>query len=351
MTSIQNNSGLDYQYDNCYYLNPTFKIDNSDQELNDFLNANFHKNQYSLDIDNSLNECKELAISNQKDLFLVSNLKQNNGLINYTCYVPKVDTNCDFSNITDFVSPFNETLKKLLGPNEDTRKEVKGFFELSSNNFQGDYSTLDKINFNDARCFKLNDGTSNFGKIDTKNENDTTFALYKTDIILDQNMNSNIFNNPNYTNMHTNYETHNTNFQNNFNKSEFESLIDTIKNRFNNYLCDKDRNSLDNVKERAFDDSITSLGNYYNTMFFNLNELSKDISNVYIIAKYDLHRLSYLEKKIKEEKQVLSNLLGFDGASNGKLFDTKYLKNIKLSETIILSLIIIFLIYFYAKKK
>ena len=86
-------------------------------------------------------------------------------------------------------------------------------------------------------------------------------------------------------------------------------------------------------------------------MFSNLDELSKDISNVYTITKYDLYRLNNLEEKIKNEKLVLRNLLGFDGASNGKLFDTLYLKNIKLSETIILSLIIIFLIYFYAKKK
>ena len=67
--------------------------------------------------------------------------------------------------------------------------------------------------------------------------------------------------------------------------------------------------------------------------------------------KKDLYKLNHLEEKIKRKKKNLNNYLGFDGAGNGKLFDTKYLKNVKLSETIILSLIIIFLIFFYAKKK
>lgn len=348
MTNLEDS--LDYQYDNCYYLSSTFKSDNSDVELNDFLNTNFVEKPIDLNIFNPLEECEEEARIKQKDFFLVSNLKQNSGSINYTCYVPKVDANCDFSNISDFVSPFNETLKNLLGRSEDTRREAKGCFELSSNDYQNDYSKLDQYNFDNAQCFKFkfNDETLKFGK---KNENNTTFALYKTDIILEENINSTLFNNANYSNLHSNHETHKTNYNNNFNKSQFESLINTIEDRFRNYLCDQPRNSLDNVKEQAFDDSITNLGNYYNTMFSDLNNLSTDISNVYIIAKYDLYRLSHLEKKIKEEKQVLSNLLGFDGASNGKLFDTKYLKNVKLSETIILSLIIIFLIYFYAKKK
>ena len=199
MTTSESN--LDYQYDNCYYLNPTFKSDNSYVKLNDFLNTNFNK-KVSSTLDNNLNECKEFARTNQKDFFLVSNLKQNIGTIDYTCYVPKVDDNCDFSNISDFVSPFNEILKKLLGLNENTRKEVNsdtGFFQLTNADYQS-LSSLNKNKFNNAKCFNYNND-SNFGKIDTKNENNSTFALYKTDIILDENNDNNIFNNAKYTNM------------------------------------------------------------------------------------------------------------------------------------------------------
>ena len=189
-----------------------------------------------------------------------------------------------------------------------------------------------------------------FGKIDSTNQSNTTFVLYKTDLILDNNTDS-ILNNANINNMYDTFERHNNNYETNFVKNDFNTKLTNIETSFKNYLCDQNNKSLDNNKERLFDESLSALGTHFNTMFTDLDNLSKDISNLYIITKYDLHRLNHLEKKIATEKKILSDLFGFDGASNGKLFDTKYLKNIKLSETIILSLIIIFLIYFYAKKK
>ena len=48
-------------------------------------------------------------------------------------------------------------------------------------------------------------------------------------------------------------------------------------------------------------------------------------------------------------KKDLNNLLGFDGANNGKLSDTKTLKNFKVAENIILILVAILAIFFYAK--
>lgn len=352
---------LDYQYKNCYYLNPSFNLDNSNIPLDDFLNENFIKTRKISTLDDSLNECKEQAKLKKKDFFLVSNLEndETDNTLKYNCYIPKLDSNCDFSNISNFVNPFNQILKKLLGSSSEVRKSVEintGFFEISSNNYQENIlsNPLNKHKFDNAKCFKSknnnSDEFSNFGKIDNNDEKNSTFALYKTDFILDENTN-NIVNSGKYSNMYNNYNTHKDNYENNFVKQDFKNLINSVELKFKDYLCDKDRNTLDNVKERSFDQSISNLGNYYNTMFSNLDELSNDISNVYIITKYDLYRLNNLEEKIKNEKLVLRNLLGFDGASNGKLFDTLYLKNIKLSETIILSLIIIFLIYFYAKKK
>ena len=54
--------------------------------------------------------------------------------------------------------------------------------------------------------------------------------------------------------------------------------------------------------------------------------------------------LNILEKELK-------NLIGFDGANNGKLSDTQFLKNLKISENIILFFAITFVIYVYAKKQ
>tara|TARA_B100000497_G_scaffold126496_2_gene165551 strand:- start:1490 stop:2551 length:1062 start_codon:yes stop_codon:yes gene_type:complete len=349
---------LDYQYDGCYYLNSTFNSDNNNTTLSEFLENNFTKTN---NIDNFSNEdtvfkkCKDEASLKQKDYFLVSNLDNNAGTLKYNCYIPKAESGCDFSNITQLVNPFNNTLKKLLGKTEETRENVSDnfFYELSNNDYNDITSSATEINkFKNAKCYKYNstNGNMSFGKFDSNNLTNSTFVLYKTDLILDSKTES-ILNNPNINNMYDTFEEHNNNYETNFNKSNFNTKLTNIEFTFKNYLCDQNNKSLDNNKERSFDESLSVLGTHFNTMFTNLNDLSKDISNLYIITKYDLYRLNHLEEKIASKKKILSDLLGFDGASNGKLFDTKYLKNIKLSETIILSIIIIFLIYFYAKKK
>jgi hypothetical protein len=350
---------LDYQYDGCYYLNSTFNNDNNNITLSEFLDTHFTKteniNNFS-DEDTIFKICKDEAALKQKDYFLVTNLDNNAGTLTYNCYIPKAESGCDFSNINELVNPFNETLKKLLGKTKETRKIVKPefFYQLNSN----DYSVISSSDvclndYNNAKCYKYNstngNGPMHFGKIDSTSNN-STFVLYKTDLILDDNTDS-ILNNANINNMYDTFERHNNNYKKNFIKNDFDVKLTNIESRFINYLCDQNNKTLNNNKERLFDESLTSLGNHFNIMFTDLKNLSKDISNLYIITKYDLYRLNHLEEKIAHEKKILNDLLGFDGANNGKLFDTKYLKNIKLSETIILSLIIIFLIYFYAKKK
>lgn len=343
------NDFLDYNYDNCYYLNPTFKNDNNDITLNEFLESNFTKKNLNI---NNLNECKDEARTKKKDFFLVGNLKNDNNtnLLNYDCYIPNKDSDCDFSNISNFVNPFNSILKKLLGSNTNRKKVSNNYiFELSSNDFS-DYSNIEKLKIKNTKCYHYNNDTNDMYYGNNKSDNEAYFALYKTDLIDNENIN-NILKTPKINNMYMNFDEHNSNYINNFKKDDFNSLLNKVRASFSNYLCNKDKSSLSNLKEREFDKSLTDLGNYYNTMFSNINDLSKDISNLHIITKYDLYRLKHLDEKIKTEKKTLSDLLKFDGASNGKLFDTKYLKNIKLSETIILSLIIVFIIYFYAKKK
>ena len=346
-------NSLDYSYNDCYYLNPTFNTDNENKTLDDFLNSNFTKTENINDITN-LDDCKDQARLKQKDFFLVSNFNYNQNTTNleYNCYIPNFDAPCDFSNIKQLVDPFNTILEKLLGTSTN-RKSVDNIMLLPSNNYSEDILNNAEVknDFNNAKCYKYTNSDNDtmfFGK--KKSDNEAYFALYKTDFIENPNT-DNILNNADINNMYDNYEKHEINFTTNFSKSNFQNLLDNIENKFKYYLCDKPNSNLNNNKERDFDESIIELTNYYDTMFDNLNLLSKDISNLYIITKYDLYRLTYLEKKINLEKKKLKNLLGFDGAGNGKLFDTKYLKNLKLSETIILSLIIIFLIYFYAKKK
>ena len=91
------------------------------------------------DEDTIFKACKDEAKIKQKDYFLVSNLNNNdNGdTLTYNCYIPKAESGCDFSNITQLVNPFNTTLKNLLGQTEETREKVsdKFFFKLTSNDY------------------------------------------------------------------------------------------------------------------------------------------------------------------------------------------------------------------------
>ena len=61
--------------------------------------------------------------------------------------------------------------------------------------------------------------------------------------------------------------------------------------------------------------------------------------------------LRAVDELVKKSNSKLNNVLKLDGANNGKYNDTQYLKNQKISEIIVLMLIIIFLIFIYSKKK
>ena len=350
---------LGYIYDGCYYLNRSFNSDNEDTNLDDFLKTNFEEiTQNNFNIEH----CKNKALEERKDFFLFSNFKKDttntedtgNSNLSYTCYIPKEEANCDFSNIADLVDPFNNTLEKLLGNTVEVRETVDDneLMEISGVTYSdiigSNNENLPK--FNNAKCYKYtdtNDKDLYFGRIrEATQYSNTTFALYKTDFILNENIDS-ILTNPKISNMHTSYDDYKSYYDEEFEESKINEKIDNLKSYFTKYL----NNPGNSQYEKLFDDSLIELYDYYQGLFTKLDELSTDISNVSIIIKYDLYRLNHLEEKIKRQKKNLNNYLGFDGAGNGKLFDTKYLKNVKLSETIILSLIIIFLIFFYAKKK
>ena len=92
---------------------------------------------------------------------------------------------------------------------------------------------------------------------------------------------------------------------------------------------------------------------------FNLDTSFNSLNNSFIELQNNIKKLSNLVKKtygynISEKLLVkqneLNSLLGFDGANNAKLHDTTLLKQFKLSENIILILIMILSIFFYIKK-
>ena len=130
--------------------------------------------------------------------------------------------------------------------------------------------------------------------------------------------------------------------------SNFNGIISDLSQALINDICDSNG---PNTNFGETDNVINNLEKFYYNTIDNLNSLSNDISNITLLTQYDTIYLKTLEEQIINERKKLKNLFGLDGANNGKFLDTKYMKNLKLNEIIIISLLLIFLIFIYSKKK
>tara|TARA_B100000424_G_scaffold267075_1_gene259224 strand:+ start:452 stop:1456 length:1005 start_codon:yes stop_codon:yes gene_type:complete len=312
----------------------------SEISLNNFLAQNF--TPYTQTLNNNMNPieyCENKALENNKPFFLISDLSNNNNNndITYKCYIPKVNKICEFSNnnIENLFLPFNRLINDLFG--------------ISSNSGLPDQNprvvtTIDKRNVNQEisfngiisannNCFYLNNNNNERNYYFSKNP---YFIIYKTNLI----------DNSNFDNVMTeikNYKTYYIYEYNKWDASENTILTD-LSSTFRDYICDP------NTYSENFNTTLNSLRDHYITIFNLLNNISTDISNLSQLTYYDTLYLQQLQEKIDIKKRDLKNLLGFDGANNGKLDDTMFLKNLKISENIILFLVITFIVYMYVKK-
>lgn len=121
-----------------------------------------------------------------------------------------------------------------------------------------------------------------------------------------------------------------------------EDDISNLGNVIRSMVCDQ-------METTVVDEKIEHLNNSTNYYIALLDELGEDISYITLHTKHDTSYLEHLQKLIDKNKKNLTNLLGFDGANNGKLSDTKFLNSLKISENIILIFTIVFVIYAYSK--
>tara|TARA_B100001175_G_scaffold317786_1_gene336428 strand:+ start:1320 stop:2282 length:963 start_codon:yes stop_codon:yes gene_type:complete len=297
---------------------------NIESRLNGFIREKFDKYSYELredsSVDNYLEECKNKAIEKQKSLFLVTDVKKDSqGIINYNCLIPKTSGLCSSGKLEDLLKPFNDLINNLFGDvnfrnkNAITNKLKIG--EITDNN----------------TCFYMekNGERSNFSK-------SGNFVIYKTELIDDD-----IINNLSRAKSFKYYNDQLVIWE-----QQTDGILNNFKSKFETYICNPS-----NINEQNLDTEIVKIKDHYTTIFSLLDELALDIKNVSLITNYDTLYLEKLQKMIDEKKEQLKNLLGFDGANNGKLSDTLYLKNLKLSENIILVLVVTFIIFLYAKKQ
>lgn len=303
------------------------------EELNKFVNDNF--NSYKFEIKNNsenkslVEECKNKALEKNKSVFIVSDLsrekKGNN--FSYDCLIPKADKLCDFDDIENLLKPFNDLINDLFGSNlERTPQSITMDLPLNQETRNKDFRS------GIANCvsFTENGEKNNFSK-------SGRFIIYKTELVDNENFRNSLSRVQSYNH----YKNEYTNWT-----QLTQGILNDFENKFKIYICNPNKNNEDEL-----DKKILALKDHYMKIFSSLDSIALDVSNLAVLTKYDTLYLEKLQKMIDDKKEELKNLIGFDGANNGKLGDTKFLKNLKISENIILFFVISFVIYAYAKKQ
>ena len=307
----------------CYQAKSELNIES---KLKNFIENKFDKYSYEIredsSVENYLDGCKKKAIEKQKSLFLVTDVKKDSlGRIKYNCLIPKTKGLCSSGKLEDLLKPFNDLINDLFGADVNFRNKNAITNKLK----------IEEITNNNT-CFYMekNGERSNFSK-------SGNFVIYKTELI----DNSEVANNLSRVKSFRYYKDELAKWD-----PQTDGILNDFKLKFETYICNPNNNN-----ESLLNSALINLKNHYDKIFMDLDNLALDIKNLSSITNYDTLYLEKLQKMIDEKKEQLKNLLGFDGANNGKLSDTLYLKNLKLSENIILVLVVTFIIFLYAKKQ
>lgn len=344
-----------YLPDNSF--NTNFVLDR-EKKLDPFLDNHFTKHTYNFSKVNNNGrssnkyyndpffKCKEETLNNNRDYFLVNNFSfsdTGSGNYSYNCYIPKKSSNCELSNNLYYLfEPLNDVINELFGPDNITDRR---FEDDICNNDLTNLNNYNQGHNNDYSCTKYTIGSSEI--ILPKKDN---FILYKKELV-DEDFFQGLQINP--------YEYYNKT-QQDANGNAGILNIEKLDNDFNDKIQDLTRAMMIDICRtngraptsfNTIDDAISELDRFYNNIFNNLKGLAEDISNISLLTKSDTLYLKNLEDRLREERKKLKTLFGVDGANNGKFLDVKYMKNLKLNEIIVISLMLIFLIFIISKKK
>jgi hypothetical protein len=314
----------------------------------------FDKTNYSFETnaDSSVvayKKCKERTEDLNSDFFLVSDVSYYEQKFHYNCYIPKNSQRCNTNTLQKLISPFEQVFNKMFGVDDSVFTSSSDINEIMrtgirpQNNYgisYEDYATIDACSNN---CFR-NDNkvllpkTNYFGIFYSKyldiNSNDANVDSYVSQSIKED-----------ISYIKVNYTEDNLN-----------GILTQLHSSLQNNICTNQ--DLPNID--AIDESIKRLDEFYNgggtdpkyIGFINsLEKLGNDISNIGQFSQTNTKYLRAVDNLVKKSNSKLNNILKLDGANDGKYNDTQYLKNQKISEIIVLMLIIIFLIFIYSKKK
>ena len=125
--------------DTCFPVHRNFYTNNifDDTSLNNYIEDNY--NSHPLPINNdTVNECRNKAIENNKDYFLLKGISSNQvpnsdnvDVFQTSCLIPKYDSKCDMSNLGQFLEPINDKVKELIKQDAP----MSNIYEISETSF------------------------------------------------------------------------------------------------------------------------------------------------------------------------------------------------------------------------
>lgn len=315
---MSNNDNL-FMFDQCY-LRPSSITETS---FNQTLNLSYDKYLTS-----SVKDCETKALNSNSEFFLINDISGFSGTKYTNCYIPKQDN----------------TRPSVIGDNSI----IERAFELFNSTFSSQHSkqpepidTCNNLLYNSGpnnpdRCFRyLTDDKVYAPK--------KYFAYYKKPIINENNRNFNLQDPRIYKNAIVSLKS-------------YEDLIaidniafinnGALAASFKEYIC---RPSVRN--EINLDEQIIKLKQSYESLFNEIDVISRDISSINYLNSFDDETIIALNVRIANRTKELNNLLGYGGANNGRLNDTTFLTQFKIVENSVLLLIIISVIFIYTKMK
>ena len=304
----------------------------------------FDKKPYSFersatDSNEAYKNCKERTEELNSDFFLVSDVSYSQQKFHYNCYIPKNSQRCNTNTLQKLISPFEQVFNKMFGVDDSVFTSSSDINEIMrigirpQNNYgisYEDYATMDICSNN---CFRnekhvLLPKTNFFGIFYSKyldiNSNDANVDSYVSQTI----------------------KTDISYIEENYSHEELITRISILNDSLRRNICNQEPPNID-----AINAPIQNIDNFYDEFIDKLATLGNDISNIGQSSKTNTKYLRAVDDLVKKSNSKLNNVLKLDGANNGKYNDTQYLKNQKISEIIVLMLIIIFLIFIYSKKK
>ena len=296
---------FNYQYKDCYFGN-----NNTDTKLLD--TDKFHKLEGK-----SLRQCIDFASKNISPYMIQTDYSEDTEKSN--CFIPKI-YDISNNNIYDNYGLLSQSIDLIKFSNENFLDNARSIFSEKSD-----------------KCIHKEDGN-----IYANKDINNLYTLYNID---------------NYNELEESIENMNNLVSPENIDKEMTNLYNNISEKILNLKTDIDKYCNGEILEQDKGDTETNIGKKFNQIQSDINSY-KEYSNTILtnfeilkqVKKYKTTHINKLDKATKNNKFLLKNYLSLDNANNGKLNDTRFNKNIKLADNLVLISIILIFSIIYVKK-